>query len=142
MNNAQNTAYDLDGLLTSDPLKCVWMLAKVIDYKLCDRSYDCEHCVFDQVIRSREVGPADQPARFSEPAVQTLIQELRVLMTGARPDIGLTLQDGGTPVEDAGHLIEARQLQQILDKFLSATGPHHAEPSEESPTMNGPGVRR
>lgn len=32
---------------------CWWMEAGVIDYKLCDREYDCEHCPFDQVLRGK-----------------------------------------------------------------------------------------
>jgi glycine cleavage system H lipoate-binding protein len=33
------------------PVKCVWMLAGVVDYKLCDRDYDCDRCPFDQAFR-------------------------------------------------------------------------------------------
>lgn len=33
------------------PIKCVWMLAGVVDYKLCDREYDCDRCPFDQAFR-------------------------------------------------------------------------------------------
>ena len=34
-----------------DPMKCVWMLGGVVDYKLCDREYDCDQCPFDGAIR-------------------------------------------------------------------------------------------
>lgn len=34
-----------------DPMKCVWMLGGVVDYKLCDRRYECEQCPFDAAIR-------------------------------------------------------------------------------------------
>lgn len=46
----------LNQLSTQNPLnepaliKCVWMDAGVVDYKLCDRSYDCEHCPFDEAL--------------------------------------------------------------------------------------------
>lgn len=33
--------------------KCWWMQAGVVDYKLCDRDYDCEHCPFDEVLHGR-----------------------------------------------------------------------------------------
>jgi glycine cleavage system H lipoate-binding protein len=33
------------------PMKCLWMLAGVVDYKLCDRRYDCDQCPFDGAIR-------------------------------------------------------------------------------------------
>lgn len=31
--------------------ECVWMLAGVVDYKLCDRDYDCESCPLDKAFR-------------------------------------------------------------------------------------------
>lgn len=43
--------------------ECWWMLGGVVDYKLCDRDYDCEHCQFDQVLHGRVTGPfSDSPA--------------------------------------------------------------------------------
>jgi glycine cleavage system H lipoate-binding protein len=38
-------------------LRCLWMLAGVIDYKLCDRQYECEYCPLDAGIRQ---GPSHQ----------------------------------------------------------------------------------
>ena len=35
---------------TSQP--CWWMLAGIVDYKLCDRNFDCEHCPFDLILQS------------------------------------------------------------------------------------------
>ena len=34
-------------------IPCVWMQAGVVDYKLCDRDYDCEHCPFDEALHTR-----------------------------------------------------------------------------------------
>lgn len=31
--------------------QCVWMKAGVVNFKLCDRDYDCGHCTFDQGMR-------------------------------------------------------------------------------------------
>ena len=33
---------------------CWWMLAGIVDYKLCDRDYDCEHCSFDDVLHGKD----------------------------------------------------------------------------------------
>jgi len=33
-------------------LKCIWMSSQVVEYKLCDKQFDCENCSFDQVIRN------------------------------------------------------------------------------------------
>jgi glycine cleavage system H protein len=39
--------------LTNDALnRCIWMTAGVISFKLCPLDYDCEHCEFDEVMRS------------------------------------------------------------------------------------------
>ncbi len=29
-------------------LKCIWMMSGTVNFKLCDRDYDCEHCAFYQ----------------------------------------------------------------------------------------------
>ena len=41
------------GRKASDLVQCLWMEAGVVDYKLCDRAYDCEHCPFDEAVQSR-----------------------------------------------------------------------------------------
>ena len=33
------------------PHECLWMLAGVLDYKLCDRGYDCDSCPLDRAFR-------------------------------------------------------------------------------------------
>jgi hypothetical protein len=33
-------------------LKCVWMESNVIDYKLCDKKFDCENCQFYKVMKN------------------------------------------------------------------------------------------
>ncbi len=44
-------------------LNCIWMEAGLVSYKLCERSYDCENCPFDQVMRM-------QSRSASSPAVE------------------------------------------------------------------------
>jgi glycine cleavage system H lipoate-binding protein len=42
--------------------RCWWMQAGVLDYKLCDRDYDCEHCPIDDVLHGRsQQSPGSQP---------------------------------------------------------------------------------
>jgi len=45
MQNAAEQNSECYKLPTNQP--CWWMLAGVVDYKLCDRKLDCEHCPFD-----------------------------------------------------------------------------------------------
>jgi len=42
------------------PVKCVWMLDGAVDYKLCDREYDCDRCPFDQAFRDKARAAAVQ----------------------------------------------------------------------------------
>jgi len=30
---------------------CIWMTARLVAYKLCDRAFDCDHCPFDAALR-------------------------------------------------------------------------------------------
>jgi hypothetical protein len=39
---------------------CVWMDAGVVNYKLCDRGFDCERCPLDQALHRR---PSARPAK-------------------------------------------------------------------------------
>jgi glycine cleavage system H lipoate-binding protein len=41
---------------------CWWMLAGVVDYKLCDRKFDCEHCPFDLSLH----GASESRARLTD----------------------------------------------------------------------------
>ena len=45
---------------TFQDLKCIWMSSAVVDYKLCDKDFDCENCQFDKVIRNLAVDSKQQ----------------------------------------------------------------------------------
>ncbi|MFQ6091746.1 MAG: glycine cleavage system protein H [bacterium] len=38
-------------LILEGELKCIWMTAGVVSYKLCNYQYECERCPFDRVLR-------------------------------------------------------------------------------------------
>jgi glycine cleavage system H lipoate-binding protein len=40
--------------------RCIWMTAGVISFKLCPLEYDCEHCDFDEVMRSQVKSKRDR----------------------------------------------------------------------------------
>jgi glycine cleavage system H protein len=46
-------------LIPEEERKCVWMATGFISYKLCDRSYQCETCPFDQAIRNEDLSEND-----------------------------------------------------------------------------------
>jgi glycine cleavage system H lipoate-binding protein len=35
-----------------EDMKCIWMAGNLVDYKLCDKGFDCENCPFDKVMRN------------------------------------------------------------------------------------------
>ncbi len=39
--------------VSSSDAKCVWMSAGVVSFKLCDLEFECEHCAYDKIIRSK-----------------------------------------------------------------------------------------
>ncbi|HSD64981.1 MAG TPA: hypothetical protein VLB50_14355 [Ignavibacteriaceae bacterium] len=39
-------------LVNFDSMKCIWMSSKIIDYKLCDKNFDCDNCAFDKIMRN------------------------------------------------------------------------------------------
>ena len=46
-----------------EPLyKCVWMTAGVLNYRLCDREYDCDHCLVDAALREGKTPPGGGPS--------------------------------------------------------------------------------
>jgi glycine cleavage system H protein len=42
---------------------CVWMRAGVLSYKLCDRDFDCEHCLLDAALHGGDAGATAPRAR-------------------------------------------------------------------------------
>ncbi|MBL7996758.1 hypothetical protein JNM05_15435 [bacterium] len=36
----------------TDDTRCVWMTSNVVEYRLCDKQFDCERCEFDRVMRN------------------------------------------------------------------------------------------
>jgi glycine cleavage system H lipoate-binding protein len=45
--------------------ECCWMQGGVVDYKLCDRNNDCEHCPFDRGLHGRVTMPSPSSFDFS-----------------------------------------------------------------------------
>lgn len=37
-------------------LNCIWMQSNLVSYKLCDRLYNCEDCLFDKMMRNNSLG--------------------------------------------------------------------------------------
>ena len=33
-------------------MKCIWMSSNTVEYKLCDKNFDCDNCVFDKIMRN------------------------------------------------------------------------------------------
>lgn len=64
-----------EGERAPSPLKCVWMLAGVVDYKLCDRDYECEQCPFDRALREGTTGEREARRSLTEQAKEDRAEE-------------------------------------------------------------------
>jgi glycine cleavage system H protein len=49
-------------VLPESSLPCVWMIAGLLTYRLCDRGYECERCPLDAAIRGVDLAPPPQGA--------------------------------------------------------------------------------
>lgn len=47
-------------LVNFDSMKCIWMSSNIIDYKLCDKNFDCDECAFDKIMRN--INPENKAA--------------------------------------------------------------------------------
>jgi glycine cleavage system H lipoate-binding protein len=46
---------------------CVWMDAGLVNYKLCDKNFDCESCPFDVIVKTQHHAFAERAMMQSEP---------------------------------------------------------------------------
>jgi len=44
-----------------ESLKCIWMSSNTVEYKLCDKNFDCDNCVFDKSMRNIYTAPENVP---------------------------------------------------------------------------------
>jgi glycine cleavage system H protein len=59
------------GTIPIESNACVWMRAGVISYRLCDRDFDCEHCLLDTALHQGK-SEALKPTRDSGPVSNRL----------------------------------------------------------------------
>ncbi len=49
-NRPQRTDPKYARAFTASEDQCVWMKAKVVNFKLCNNAYDCGNCAFDKAL--------------------------------------------------------------------------------------------
>ncbi len=59
---------------TPPTIYCVWMDAGVVNYKLCDRGFDCDRCPLDQALHRR---PSERRANPKAKLTETIFQDGR-----------------------------------------------------------------
>lgn len=54
------------GTVPAESKECIWMSAGVLSYRLCDREFDCEHCLLDKALHGgdSESAPAWTPGEW------------------------------------------------------------------------------
>ncbi len=54
-------------IIPDNERQCVWMEAGLVNYKLCDKKFDCETCSFDGVMRSQNKSFAERASEQCSP---------------------------------------------------------------------------
>ncbi|MDD8017828.1 MAG: hypothetical protein PHP42_05610 [Bacteroidota bacterium] len=54
---------------------CVWMDAGLVNYKLCDKNFECESCEFDKIMRTQHHPFSERAVMQSEPTVTRFVDQ-------------------------------------------------------------------
>jgi len=114
MKDPRNQTQFFDGSRIPGPMKCLWMLAGVVDYKLCDRQYECDQCPFDGAIRSGAHSDAGIEQRVPrEPQSQINVQgyELMPMLFYHRRHMWARIEEAGSVrigIDDFGQRLTGR----------------------------------
>lgn len=57
-------------------LKCIWMASNIVDYKLCDRNFDCDNCMFDLAIRNTSRHSSMEDVQVMKSISRSVIQNI------------------------------------------------------------------
>lgn len=75
--------------------RCIWMTAGVISFKLCPLNYDCEHCDFDEVMRSQVRSKRARPrVKKHEPKTLTPSESISASSIDSRIPLFFTFAAG------------------------------------------------
>ena len=57
-----------------DSMKCIWMSSNTVEYKLCDKNFDCDNCVFDKIMRNINPGASGAGSAADDDSGKNIIQ--------------------------------------------------------------------
>lgn len=57
-----------------DSMKCIWMSSNTVEYKLCDKNFDCDNCVFDKIMRNINPGASGAGSAAEDDSGKNIIQ--------------------------------------------------------------------
>ncbi len=57
-----------------DSMKCIWMSSNTVEYKLCDKNFDCDNCVFDKIMRNITPGSSQPGIAAGDDSGKNIIQ--------------------------------------------------------------------
>lgn len=62
-----------------ESLKCIWMQNGLIQYKLCDKQFDCDQCIFDKVMRNVKLEISDFDSGVTRNIIDQKIKDIQEL---------------------------------------------------------------
>ncbi len=72
-------------------LQCIWMKSGLVDYKLCDKNFDCDNCYFHSVMRNKSA--------VSDESSYSYVNDLLAKIHGTQMERGITYLHGGFAVK-------------------------------------------
>ena len=57
-----------------DSMKCIWMSSNTVEYKLCDKNFDCDNCVFDKIMRNINPRNSEADSSASDDSGKNIVQ--------------------------------------------------------------------
>ena len=72
-----------------DDLICIWMKSDVVDYKLCDKEFDCDNCWFFHSIHNKGIN-----GRIEDDNYSVVIRNLVYFMSEKLEEFGIDFKHG------------------------------------------------
>lgn len=96
-------------------LKCIWMTAGVVDYKLCDKNYSCDSCEYYNSVRKgiSEITESKSNNEYIKPMNQNIEEKILDLLNNASFIDGLLYKENHTWVK----VIDPYKVKVGLDSF-------------------------
>lgn len=68
---------DNSNMSSFEGLQCIWMKSGLVEYKLCDKNFDCDNCYFHSVMRNKQAVVEDSKYNYVNNLLHTITSALK-----------------------------------------------------------------